>query len=211
MGTLRKYLKILEGKEWIKSEVSQEEGNKRKIFLKLPDFSKTPMSMVTNKQEQRGMSTNMNKQEQRYVHSPEQKIPNNKIDTNNKDNNIVHSLVNYFFELKGWANKDKDFYKKKKIIYGRFTSSSKQLLYLCDDDLHEAKSCLNKIKGWADTRSLGWSIETVFKKWYELDLLKPKEKKPYWRGQRVFEINGKKYVLTHNGRKIRIQWFSRRA
>jgi len=114
----------------------------------------------------------------------------------------VHQLVDYFFELKGWANKDKDFYKKKKIIYGRFTSSSKQLLYLCDDDLHEAKSCLNKIKGWADTRSLGWSIETVFKKWYELDLLKPKEKKPYWRGQRVFEINGKKYVLTHNGEKL---------
>jgi len=119
-----------------------------------------------------------------------------------KEKPKVHQLVNYFFELKGWANKDKDFYKKKKIIYGRFTSSSKQLLYLCENDLEEAKKCLSKVGIWADSRKLGWSIETVFKKWYELDLLKPKEKKSYWKGQRVFKMGGKQYVLAHNGDKL---------
>jgi hypothetical protein len=109
-------------------------------------------------------------------------------------------VVNYFFELKGWANKDKDFYKKKKIIYARFLRPAKELLELCDGNLEEAKECLDKISKWATSHDLGWAIETVFKKWYELDYLKPKDKKPYIDGRRAFQKeNGKWYLIEKNG------------
>lgn len=114
----------------------------------------------------------------------------------------IQQIINYFFELKGWDNKGKDFYEKNRIIYGRFTRSAKDLIGLCDDDLEEAKLCIKKVADWAKSRDLDWSIETVFKKWYDLDQLKPKEKKPYYNGNRVFEICGKKFVLMPNGEKL---------
>lgn len=92
IGTLRKYLKLLERKEWIKSEVSPEEGNQRRIFLILPDFSRGGMSTLTHNREHRGMSTLTHNREQRYVHAhtqPRADIYNNK-DINNIDiNNIL--------------------------------------------------------------------------------------------------------------------------
>jgi len=108
-------------------------------------------------------------------------------------------VVNYFFQLKGWDNKGKDFYKKNKIIYARFTKPAKELLELCDKDLKEAKNCLDKIYKWASSRDLDWSIETVFKKWYDLDFLKPKEKKPFIDGQRAFKKSGKWYLIDKTG------------
>ena len=54
--------------------------------------------------------------------------------------------MNYFFEIKGWANKEKEFYKKNKIIYSRFTKPAKELLYLCDNNLEEAKECIKKVE-----------------------------------------------------------------
>jgi len=41
------------------------------------------------------------------------------------------------------------------------------------------------VANWAKSRNLDYSIETVFKKWLELDKLKPKEiiKKPYYKNQ----------------------------
>jgi len=118
-----------------------------------------------------------------------------------KLNNAVkpQDIVNYFFELKGWANKDKEFYQKNKIIYARFTKPAKELLELCDGNLDEAKECLDKISTWAKSHDLEWGIETVFKKWYDLDVLKPKEKKPYIDGKRAFERNGKWYLIERNG------------
>lgn len=110
-------------------------------------------------------------------------------------------VVNYFFDLKGWGNKDKDFYAKKKIIYSRFLRPAKELLELCDGELEEAKSCLLKLSEWAISRDLDWGIETVFKKWYDLDLLKPKEKKPYYEGKRIFQrsAGGKWFCISRDG------------
>ena len=110
-------------------------------------------------------------------------------------------VVNYFFELKGWANKNKDFYLKNKIIYARFMKPAKELLTLCEGSLEEAKECLKKVSVWAISRELDWSIETVFKKWYDLDLLKPKEKKPYYQGKRIFQKvpNGKWWCVSQDG------------
>lgn len=114
----------------------------------------------------------------------------------------VKDIVNYFFTLKGWDNKDKPFYRENKISYTRHLRPAKELLGLCDGSLEEAKSCLKKLADWAISRNLDWSIETVFKKWYDLDILKPKEKKAYFDGDRVFEMGGKKYVLKPNGEKL---------
>lgn len=115
--------------------------------------------------------------------------------------NGIRDVVNKFFELRGWADKDKDFYKKKKIIYARYVKPAKELLTLCDNDVEEANLCLEKLAKWAKSRDLDWTIETVFKKWYDLDDLKEKEKKPYVDGMRAFQREGstKWWVITGNG------------
>jgi hypothetical protein len=118
---------------------------------------------------------------------------------NNKNN--IAEVVNYFFSLKGWDNKDKDFYSKNKIVYSRYVKPAKQLLQLCDSSLDEAKICLQKVAEWAKSRNLDWGIETVFKKWYEIDSLSPKEKKPYYKGKRIFQRveGGRWYVVGSDG------------
>jgi len=115
IGTMRKHLKLLEKKDWIKSEVEPEEGNKRKIFLKLPDFTKYPMSTLTNKREQRGLSSLTNNREQRYVHAPEQKIPNNII-YNNNIQNIVGKADDVFLFKNKLDEMTKDKQKHIQII-----------------------------------------------------------------------------------------------
>ncbi len=128
------------------------------------------------------------------------------IDNTSNDNTTytpsgVQELVNYFFELKGWGNKDKSFYEKNRIIYSRFVRPAKELLVLCEQNIPEAKECIRKVGDWAKSRDLDWGIETVFKKWYDLDLLKPKEKQPYYDGKRIFQKvpNGKWWCITGNG------------
>lgn len=110
----------------------------------------------------------------------------------------IQEIVNYFFSLKEWATNGTGGEK----VYSRYTKPAKELLGLCDDDVLEAKNCIKKVADWAISRDLDWSIETVFKKWYDLDSLQPKEKKPYFQGNRVFEIAGRKYVLMPNGEKL---------
>ena len=126
----------------------------------------------------------------------------NRLDKNRIDQNTLNSIVSYFFELKGWANKSKEYYKKNKIVYARYVKAAKELYFLCDNDIEEAKKCLDIMAKWADSRELDWGIETIFKKWYDIDKLKPKEKKPYYEGNRVFDMAGKKYVLMPNGDKL---------
>lgn len=106
----------------------------------------------------------------------------------------IQEVVNYFFGLKGWPLDG-----EKKIVYSRFTRPAKDLLYLCDEDIEEAKQCLKKVATWADSRKLDYSIETVFKKWYDIDKLRPKEKKPYVDGYRAFKSNGQWKIITTNG------------
>lgn len=121
-------------------------------------------------------------------------------DNNTAKNTATQDVVNYFFELKGWGNKDKDFYSKNKIIYSRYVRPAKDLLELCEQDIASAKECLDKISSWAKSRELDWSIETVFKKWYELDFLKPKETKPHFDGCRIFrKTEGGKWWIIRNG------------
>lgn len=86
-----------------------------------------------------------------------------------KPKNNVQQLVNYYFELKEWDDMPVEFYKENNISYPRHCKRAKELLELCDGNLEKAKTMVDKIKDWADGRGLEWTIETVFKKWMELE------------------------------------------
>jgi len=115
----------------------------------------------------------------------------------------IQKVVNYYFKTKG-LNLDelKKDIRKKKIVYSRYVRPAKQLLILAGS-LREAKKAIIKVSKWAKSRDLDYAIETVFKKWLELDKLKPKEivKKPFFRGEpMIWSATRKKwFVITEDG------------
>jgi len=115
----------------------------------------------------------------------------------------IQKIVNHYFKSKGLSLEEiKRDAKKKKIIYSRFTRPAKQLLELAGS-VPKAKRAITKVAKWANSRNLDYSIETVFKKWLELDRLKPKEvvKKPYYCNRPMVWSQAKKkwYVITDEG------------
>ena len=117
--------------------------------------------------------------------------------------NDIQRTVNHYFYTKGLTLKEiKESAKKRKIIYSRYVKSAKQLLELAGSR-KKAFAAIDKVAEWAKSRNLDYSIETVFKKWLELDRLKPKEivKKPYYQGNPMVwsEIKKKWYVITPEG------------
>jgi DNA polymerase/3'-5' exonuclease PolX len=120
-----------------------------------------------------------------------------------KKETAIRQIITYYFKTKGLSLAElKRNAKKRKIVYSRFTRPAKQLLELAGS-IEKAKEALNKVAEWAKTRNLDYSIETVFKKWLELDRLKPKEivKKPYYRGDPMVwsETKKKWYVISPEG------------
>ncbi len=120
----------------------------------------------------------------------------------NKETDI-QKVVNHFFETKGLTlDEIKESAKKKKIIYSRFTRPAKELIELAGS-VSKAKEAITIVANWANSRKLDYSIETVFKKWLELDKLKPKEivKKPYYNNQPMVWSQAKKkwYVIDDSG------------
>lgn len=115
----------------------------------------------------------------------------------------IQKVVNHFFETKGLTlDEIKESAKKKKIIYSRFTRPAKELIELAGS-VPKAKEAITIVANWANSRKLDYSIETVFKKWLELDKLKPKEivKKPYYNNQPMVWSQAKKkwYVIDDSG------------
>jgi len=59
------------------------------------------------------------------------------------------------------------------------------------------------VADWANSRKLDYAIETVFKKWLELDRLQPKEivKKPFYDGNPMYwsQARQKWYVINKSG------------
>ena len=120
-----------------------------------------------------------------------------------KEETKIRQIVTHYFETKGVSlEKLKKNAKKKKIIYSRFTKPAKQLLELAGS-VKKAKEAINKVAEWAKSRDLDYAIETVFKKWLELDRLKPKEivKKPFYKGDPMIwsETKRKWYVIDEEG------------
>ena len=129
----------------------------------------------------------------------------------------IQKVVNYYFKTKG-LNLDelKKDARKKKIVYSRYVRPAKQLLELAGS-LREAKKAITKVAKWAKSRNLDYAIETVFKKWLELDKLKPKEivKKPFFRGDQMIwsQTRKKWFVITQDdewkdfaGKEEDIEW-----
>ncbi len=120
-----------------------------------------------------------------------------------KTETAVRQIVTHYFKTKGLNLEElKQSAKKRKIIYSRFTKPAKQLLELAGS-VEKAKQAIDKVSGWANSRNLDYSIETIFKKWLELDRLKPKEivKKPYYFGDPMVwsETRKKWYVIDSGG------------
>lgn len=120
-----------------------------------------------------------------------------------KEETAIQKIVNHYFYTKGLSLEEiKRDAKKKKIIYSRFTRPAKQLLELAGS-VRGAKAAISKVAEWAKSRNLDYAIETVFKKWLELDRLKPKEivKKPYYQGNPMVwsETKRKWYVIDKDG------------
>ena len=131
--------------------------------------------------------------------------------------NDIQRVVNHYFYTKGLTLKElKKSAKKRKIIYSRYVKPAKQLLSL-SGSLKKALKAIDKVAEWAKSRGLDYSIETVFKKWLELDRLKPKEivKKPYFQGNPMVwsETKKKWYVISPEaewlefaGKESEIEW-----
>lgn len=117
--------------------------------------------------------------------------------------NDIQRIVNHYFYTKGLNLKEiKKSSKKKNIIYSRHVRAAKQLLELAGSR-KKAVEAIDKVAEWAKSRKLDYAIETVFKKWLELDSLKPKEivKKPYFQGNSMVwsETKKKWYVISPDG------------
>ena len=120
-----------------------------------------------------------------------------------KEKSVIRQIITHYFETKGLSlAKLKKNAKKRKIVYSRFTKPAKQLLTLAGS-VEKSKAAISKVSKWAKSRNLDYAIETVFKKWLELDRLKPKEivKKPYYRNDPMVWSKTKRkwYVIDKNG------------
>ncbi len=134
-----------------------------------------------------------------------------------KKESDIQQIVNHYFYSKGLSLEEiKKDAKKQKIIYSRFTKPAKQLLELAGS-VAKAKQAISKVAEWAKSRELDYAIETVFKKWLELDKLKPKEivKKPFYFGdpmvwsqakQRWYVIDKAGQWLEFAGKEAEIEW-----
>jgi len=135
----------------------------------------------------------------------EEYIKHNKIKEFEKleEETAIQQIIAHFFQSKGLGLQElKENAKKRKIIYSRFTKPAKQLLELAGS-IEKAKSAIDTVAQWASTRKLDYAIETVFKKWLELDRLKPKEivKKPFYKGDPMIwsETKKKWFVISKYG------------
>ena len=134
-----------------------------------------------------------------------------------KKETAIRQIITHYFETKEVSLEElKRNANKRKIVYSRYTRPAKQLLELAGS-VRKAKKAMNKVAEWAKTRNLDYAIETVFKKWLELDRLKPKEivKKPYFQDNLMIWSKTKKkwYVideagewLEFAGKKEEIEW-----
>tara|TARA_Y100000031_G_scaffold147908_2_gene183497 strand:- start:3726 stop:4199 length:474 start_codon:yes stop_codon:yes gene_type:complete len=134
-----------------------------------------------------------------------------------KQETAIQKIINHYFATKGLSlDQIKKDAKKKKIIYSRYTRPAKQLLELAGS-VPKAKKAIDKVAQWAQSRNLDYAIETVFKKWLELDQLKPKEivKKPFFRNEPMVWSQSRKkwYVIGSDdqwrefvGKESEIKW-----
>lgn len=108
--------------------------------------------------------------------------------------NIPALVVSEFYRLKGW---DKE--NAPARSFASHLRPAKQLIEITGGFDGAAKK-LSQVKAWAEARDLEWSIETIFKKWEEIEKpVQERAKKPYIEGDRAYEKNGDWYIINHIG------------
>jgi hypothetical protein len=115
----------------------------------------------------------------------------------------IQKIVNYYFYTRGLSLEEiKEDAKKKKIIYSRHTRPAKSILELAGS-VQEAQRAIGLVASWAQSRKLEYSLETVLKKWLELNQLKPKEipEKPFYNNMPLIwnKARGKWYAIDDGG------------
>jgi DNA polymerase/3'-5' exonuclease PolX len=120
-----------------------------------------------------------------------------------KEETAIRRIVTFYFKTKGLSLDElKRDAKKRKIVYSRFTKPAKQLLELAGS-IEKAEKAMRTVAEWAQSRKLDYAIETVFKKWLEIDQLKPKEivKKPFYKNRPMIWSEAKKkwFVISTDG------------
>lgn len=120
-----------------------------------------------------------------------------------KEETAIRQVITHYFKTKGLSlNELKQSARKRKIVYSRFTKPAKQLIELAGS-IEKAEEAMSKVAEWANSRKLDYTIETVFKKWLELDRLKPKEivKKPFYQNYPMIWSGAKNkwYVIGKGG------------
>ena len=118
-----------------------------------------------------------------------------------REKTVLRDIVTHYFETKGVSLEElKRNARKQKIVYARFTRAAKQLLELAGS-AEKAKRALSIVAVWAKSNKLDYSIDTVFKRWPELDRLKPKKviKKPFYRGTPMVWVESKKKWFVVRG------------
>ena len=75
----------------------------------------------------------------------------------------VHEIVNVYYEIKGWDNKPKRFYKKKERSYAKLASEAKRLYEACEKNLDNTIWALDRMKYLAEKGNFEWSIITCLK------------------------------------------------
>lgn len=82
----------------------------------------------------------------------------------------VQIIVHWFYSIKGWT-----YDKSQQITFRRFLRPAKDILDLTQQDIELAKQKIKFVGDWAEGRGLDWNLETVIKKWNEIDNLTLKE------------------------------------
>ena len=76
--------------------------------------------------------------------------------------NPIHEIVNVYYELRGWENREKSFYIGKKS-YGKLASEAKKLYEVLDENLDDCIWALDRMKYLAEKGNFDWSISTCLK------------------------------------------------
>jgi len=129
----------------------------------------------------------------------------------------LRQIVTYYFTTKGVSLVElKRKAKVEKIVYGKYAKSARELLMLAGS-LEKAKSAIKRVAEWAGSRELDYSLDTVIKRWLELERLKPKEvvKKAFYKGdpmmwnerkKKWFVINSEGDWLEFADEESKIEW-----
>jgi Ni,Fe-hydrogenase III large subunit len=84
-----------------------------------------------------------------------------------KKDTRAYAIVCYYLELK-------DQTIERGSVFNRLMKRAKEILELADGNIYQAKELIDKTKNWADKECLEWSLETVFKRYLELNKEQPK-------------------------------------